>query len=135
MEEATTDPCSFFGAEEAARLDQLCGGLLSHPDSGTYELGWDYGEVFNITPHSVGVMCIRFVQAPILADPGIWMSSVMGCKSRDTPLHSRLCLSIPMAVLQQRCRNVQCMPHCSSKPCAGLGTSQSPTREIKSLWT
>ena len=56
---ATKDPCSFFGAEEASRLDKLCGGVLSHPDSGTYELGWDYGEVFNITPHSVGVMCLR----------------------------------------------------------------------------
>ncbi|BDA42812.1 hypothetical protein COCOBI_03-7050 [Coccomyxa sp. Obi] len=65
MEWAAQDPCNFFGAGEARRLNALFDGKLMHPHSGCYELGMDWVQVFNITMHSVGVIGIRSTDIPI----------------------------------------------------------------------
>ena len=59
IDKAAQDSCSYFGSAEAKRLNEDFNGKLMDPDAGCYELGFDYGQVFNIATHSVGIICLR----------------------------------------------------------------------------
>lgn len=59
IDKSAQDPCNYFGSAEAKRLNDGFNGKLMDPDAGCYELGFDYGQVFNIATHSVGIICLR----------------------------------------------------------------------------
>ena len=49
----------FYGSREAARLDRLTAGLFAQDSSSAYELGMDFGQIFNFKTHSTGIVLLR----------------------------------------------------------------------------
>ena len=54
-----TSAAGFYGSREAQRLHDETGGRFSAPSSSAYELGFDYGQIFNFKTHSTGIMVLR----------------------------------------------------------------------------
>lgn len=42
-------------------LDGISGGLFTSADSSAYELGFDFGQIFNFATHSTGILVLRYV--------------------------------------------------------------------------
>ena len=55
----TSDASTWYGAEDAKRINNMTGGQLFEADNSAYELGFDFGQVFTFKTHSAGIMCIR----------------------------------------------------------------------------
>jgi hypothetical protein len=48
------------------RLNTAAGGQLDDAKNSTYEIGYDDGAIFNVTPHSTGFIVLRYV--PVYAE-------------------------------------------------------------------
>ncbi|KAK9906510.1 hypothetical protein WJX75_003063 [Coccomyxa subellipsoidea] len=59
-----TSAAGFYGSREAQRLHDETGGRFSAPSSSAYELGFDYGQIFNFKTHSTGIMVLRCFDLP-----------------------------------------------------------------------
>ena len=54
-----TSAGGFYGGPEAARLDRVTRGLFGKDSSSAYELGMDFGQIFNFKTHSTGIVLLR----------------------------------------------------------------------------
>ena len=54
-----TSAAGFYGSCEAARLDRVTRGLFGKDSSSAYELGMDFGQIFNFKTHSTGIVLLR----------------------------------------------------------------------------
>jgi hypothetical protein len=61
-----TSAAGFHGSPEAARADEVTDGLFSKAASSVYELGMDFGQIFNFKTHSTGIALLR--RAPALTN-------------------------------------------------------------------
>lgn len=53
------NPHDFRHSQEFARLDSVLSGKVSHPDSGLYQLDFDFGQMFTFRNWSTGIISIR----------------------------------------------------------------------------
>ena len=54
-----TSSAGFYGSPEAVRLNRVTGGLFAKDSSSAYELGMDFGQIFNFKTHSTGIVLLR----------------------------------------------------------------------------
>ena len=54
-----TSAAGFHGSAEAARLNRVTGGVFAKDSSSAYELGMDFGQIFNFKTHSTGIVLLR----------------------------------------------------------------------------
>jgi hypothetical protein len=62
--ESKVEGTDFWGGEYAEEIDLSVGGLLFKPESGGYELGFDYGQSWKRKKYSLGAVCIRSLDLP-----------------------------------------------------------------------
>ena len=56
-----TSAAGFHGSGEAVRLNRVTRGLFAQDSSRAYELGMDFGQIFNFKTHSAGIVLLRRV--------------------------------------------------------------------------
>lgn len=56
-----TSQAGLYGSDAATMLDGISGGLFTSADSSAYELGFDFGQIFNFATHSTGILVLRYV--------------------------------------------------------------------------
>ena len=54
-----TSAAGSYGSREAARLNRVTRGLFGKDSSSAYELGIDFGQIFNFKTHSTGIVLLR----------------------------------------------------------------------------
>lgn len=66
-----TNGHDYRSSPEFARLDAFLGGIASQPHSGSYHLGFDFGNMFSFRVWSTGVIVLRYMTIQSCMSSGV----------------------------------------------------------------